>query len=790
MSPSDANSSQSAPLLSQDLQPSTTAGFQQQGTVDWIAVANGTVGFSIDVLSRLSKAGVEALTVYAARAIFSNVRLGQLGEIRLEQALNKIDAFPSVNRVLWFGFGVKHIIRSMQESAEGLACLGISACLTEEFSTVLAAKIMRELFLLYNPPAELTPALRQWTALVEASEGLLAPTEFGLVLHGLTKFCLRDGRLNLRGSAPPRDIAVILKGVFDVSTGLLDRLFLTGGPDCAWVAAVSHWLLDLRVEVQDHDGTVLYRPGSTQNQTSPDAQIIITYSQGSSESVQIVRKRYVIPNGRIFIYDHTNRDDDLLSHGRVEWGTCLVDTFGSPMQLLLGGQAVTTGACLGSAARIFWAIMSDEKGPGVLDHTQRRGVRMWAPPTPSSSYGRGFYLLARRLLPELGQNPTLLQTMESTLGGSYLDAAQRYCQSINSLRQLCSCDLCDPGKNQAVEEQNRPLCLILLVETIFNIVRIMSVCCMQKGLEMRPSRSGLEKVYWERRRKASPMEKPSYDPLHHGLLVSWPAFNILAVMRSLFTGRGDANSERKKDINNPSATSSDGLCLYLNTLTETTTNPERACLVTIVPGRIEWNQFTFDSVQDLVDRFEIEPEDRRYDSTSATAITQYDGLVDTSSPDLRSELVVEETSTMKRSLRANYRITSPSFPGKYFMVGARQIWYRLNDAFSAATCRGKTCRSLDGFRSILVEGEGLIGPGLDPRDPLVPVIRVLPSQALSIWLALSQTNLLNCAQPMERRPVRIYNKLQGGQCVRCCVVNASEVSDEFDARCVCLITSP
>lgn len=142
-----------------------------------------------------------------------------------------MDSFPLVNKALWFGFGVKHVIRSMQESAEGLACLGICACLTEEFSTVLAAKVMRELFLLYNPPAELTPALRQWAALVETSQGLLAPTEFGLVLHGLTRFCLRDSVLNLRGCSPPKDIAVILKGVFDVSTGLLDRLFLTGGPD-------------------------------------------------------------------------------------------------------------------------------------------------------------------------------------------------------------------------------------------------------------------------------------------------------------------------------------------------------------------------------------------------------------------------------------------------------------------------------------------------------------------------------------------------------------------------------
>ncbi|KAF4417456.1 hypothetical protein FACUT_12201 [Fusarium acutatum] len=170
-----ANSDQSAPLMSQDGQPGTAVGFQQQGTVEWTRVLSGSITLSVDVLSRLSRAGPN-------------------GEVRLYQALDKLNAFPSFGKALWFGFGVKHIIWSMQESTEGLNCLGICAFLTEGFSTIDAAKVIRELFLLYNPPAELTPALRQWVALVESSGGLLASSEFGLVLHGLTKLCLEDGQ--------------------------------------------------------------------------------------------------------------------------------------------------------------------------------------------------------------------------------------------------------------------------------------------------------------------------------------------------------------------------------------------------------------------------------------------------------------------------------------------------------------------------------------------------------------------------------------------------------------------
>ncbi|KAF5683058.1 hypothetical protein FDENT_7400 [Fusarium denticulatum] len=399
MASSRASSGQSAPLLSQDLQLSTAVGFQQQGTIDWTKVLSGTVAFSVDVLSRLLKAGIEALTIYAARAIFSNVKLGPNGESCLHRALDKISAFPSCGKALRLGFGVKHITWSMQESAEGLNCLGICACLTEGFSTSVAAKVIRELFLLYDPQAGLTPALRQWIALVESSGGLLASSEFGLVLHGLTKLCLMDGQRNLRSSGSPKDIALALKEVFEVSAGRLDRLFLSGGADCAWIATVAHWLLDLGVKVQHQDGTVIYRPDGTRNEFSLDAQVIITYHQGGSSELQRVnRKHHIISSGNMLINHH--QPQDIMSYGRLSWESCMVDTFSGLMRTLLGPQARSTGACLGSAARIFLAAMRD--GEGYMEFLSKRDPQASFPPVSESSYGRGFYLLARRLLPELG----------------------------------------------------------------------------------------------------------------------------------------------------------------------------------------------------------------------------------------------------------------------------------------------------------------------------------------------------------------------------------------------------
>ncbi|EWG38358.1 hypothetical protein FVEG_01602 [Fusarium verticillioides 7600] len=482
------NSGQSAPLMSQDLQPSTAVGFQQQGTVDWTRILSGSVTFSVDVLSRLSKAGIEAFTVYAARAIFSNAKLGPNGELRLHRALDKISAFPSFGKVLWFGFGLKHIIWSMQESTEDLNCLGICACLTEGFSTIVAAKIVRELFLLYDPPAELTPALRQWISLVECSGGLLASSEFWVAKGHRAR----------------------LKEVFEVSAGRLDRLFLSGGTDCAWIAAVAHWLLDLRVDVQDEDGTIIYRPDGTRSKSSPGAQVIITYHQGrSSDLIQVDSRHYIIRSGEM-LFKHAEYQD-IMSYGRVSWESCLVDTFGGPMRLLLGAQARITGACLGSAARIFLAIMRD--GEGHEEYPLIDNPRDTHPPVAESSYGRGFYLSARHLLPELGQNSVLDRSMEAAMSKGYVEATQQFSQAFTSLRQLCSCTNCRPNGDEMGEETT--FCLLTLIRTICTLIRAIPTICMQKGLEVRPTRSGLESLYRAHDKKLS-----DSDPVGQGLMNS------------------------------------------------------------------------------------------------------------------------------------------------------------------------------------------------------------------------------------------------------------------------------
>ena len=86
-------------------------GFAQQGNVDWVSLGQTQFSASIAVLGRLSSAGVEPLTVAVGQAICSRIPLGIHGEKVLAEAMSRLRASSSFGDVIWFGVGVRHILR-------------------------------------------------------------------------------------------------------------------------------------------------------------------------------------------------------------------------------------------------------------------------------------------------------------------------------------------------------------------------------------------------------------------------------------------------------------------------------------------------------------------------------------------------------------------------------------------------------------------------------------------------------------------------------------------------------
>ena len=65
----------------------TSAPFQQQGSVDWVELSSRSVQFSIAVLARLSRAGIDPFTLQVGRAICANFSLQPIAQERITDAI-------------------------------------------------------------------------------------------------------------------------------------------------------------------------------------------------------------------------------------------------------------------------------------------------------------------------------------------------------------------------------------------------------------------------------------------------------------------------------------------------------------------------------------------------------------------------------------------------------------------------------------------------------------------------------------------------------------------------------
>jgi hypothetical protein len=68
--------------MSGPLVPSGQSGptFAQQGSVDWVALSGSTLSFSVEVMSRFSKAGVKMITVAMGQTFFSGFKIPPAGQ--------------------------------------------------------------------------------------------------------------------------------------------------------------------------------------------------------------------------------------------------------------------------------------------------------------------------------------------------------------------------------------------------------------------------------------------------------------------------------------------------------------------------------------------------------------------------------------------------------------------------------------------------------------------------------------------------------------------------------------
>ena len=137
----------------------TSLSFAQQGTLDWVGLGDKAFEASLNILSRFSGANIDPFTLTVAQAIASQFQLSRDGKNRLKECLQSLKCFASLEDVLWFGFGIKHVIRILANTTHGISTIAVCGSLSEVLSTEAATSILDELSETYGAPAELRPSL-------------------------------------------------------------------------------------------------------------------------------------------------------------------------------------------------------------------------------------------------------------------------------------------------------------------------------------------------------------------------------------------------------------------------------------------------------------------------------------------------------------------------------------------------------------------------------------------------------------------------------------------------------
>ena len=597
------SSRDSAGLVRRDASQS----FAQQGTIDWTSLARTSLNASVDVLARISAFNVDPYTIIVGRVIVGSLRCSSLGLERFNDAVRQSKGLASYRNVLWFGFGIKHIVHVLSATEEGEACAALLACLSECYSVSHVATILVEMTKIVRmKQSTLTPpSLQQWRDLVDSCAGLVAKSNFAIHAEHLMSL---DGNSTLtrdhsvehnkvlknRGVASAAAIGEALSGLVDLSQGTLHQITLIGGADAAVIGAIGEWLIGLHVEIRSASNNTLLFTNYGDDATP---QLLIFLKDRNSETsegdLRCVGKVYMLPTA--FDLVTGSAVSSMILGGRLPYDAVFDRTFGKDFKrLLLQKQAF--GRAMGSAARIYHAIVKAEEN---VPDRWLQDCTIYFP----ESYGLAYVNFSCYKFPELEGLIGDMTTASRVL--SLGDAIQQFETQMATLQAGCGCQGCDDplsyadssdgGSSKDTATLHYFFCLPVMVQTIIQFVR----CMTGIVTDLAPTRAGLEYIYMEtfkktwRKAKGSPL-----DGLHKNIV---SATNILELGRKPAKGSPSlplilvaeqifANGRFTHDgqlLGNSSAFSNNGACFFLDILREPSITAATAARVHVLPGKIE-----------------------------------------------------------------------------------------------------------------------------------------------------------------------------------------------------------
>lgn len=585
-----------------------TSSFSQQGSLDWVSLSTNFVSLSYGMVQRLSGSNLDLHTVNTGCILGGKFKLSRNGQKNISKALEDMKVYAGLQKVLWFGFGMKHPARVIAMTQQGSALVALCAALSECFPHETAAEILSDMASLEDN-LDMTPACSEWLSLIKSCAGILSTTVFPIRAETLM------GLETDNKPADTTDIAKVLNAIAKVTKHEWVSITIHGGKEARWIGALAEWLFDLTVTITNEQDDVVYTscPEGQFSQVNICSVIRPFPGEGASPTRRQGDKLLELTDRTFYIdtaSDFWDRDsyqphcvggrmDTPTMNGRVAWKSCLSAVFGVLFKDLMK-HPDCVGKMISSVARIYACIAAAEEGvPTSVLETNMLYVE--------ASFGAGFIHNLLHWFPELSEaEPYLDQDSDIQ---TYKEALKKYRMTLKSLRNICGCIMCDKtipvgGKQPTVN------CQVVLMELIIRLGRLLSIIECAEGLC--PKFTGLRKLYNMRAGELRAATRGGTgggyysDPpgLHRyrcedlrppkqSAFVAMDNFpSHMEHALCLFTGQ--TSKDLNSNFSSSPAISVDGVCIYLHILREIPGSPPDFAMLHVCPGQIlhEGKKFT------------------------------------------------------------------------------------------------------------------------------------------------------------------------------------------------------
>ena len=582
----------SGPLVPQ----SSSTGFSQQGQVDWVELSSRSVQFSVAVLARLSKAGIDPYTLQVGRAICLKFSIDPIAQELITDAIFQLKKYGSYGNILWFGFGVKQLVTDLAETEQGLTLVALCASLTTTYDSTYSARVLRELCVLQQAPQCFTPALRQWKGVVETCAGILGSSRFILILNGFRR--LMSAQLDMpepRCHQMPTtytNLAAAILALASIAKNNLVNTTFTGGLDCAWLAAFAEMILSLDVGIFNSSGLSLYRSRSSHG-TLPQVTIVCAnYPEPVAQVDVLIRRAFLLPGGKTILHFNDTRHSDNCMNWRSPWLSILHDAFHNDADVLLESET-------GHQLAVYLECMSLVQEDLITEEVPYEESDILNSIDPllgfnEQSRGQEFLRFASNRLPELARLKSKRQAITNST-----DALRLGQESLDAIRRACSCITCSRSDRfvpHKVVSDAPKFCLKEVAQSIMVLLWICLACSIDD--DVYPSITGLRTLYsWLSPKTSISLTREESN--FGRIFVRKPPLSGLDMVFLVLAGLSAPYSGYEMRRNDPRtlARVGHGLCVYSVVLEDPKLPPSFISKFRVVRGYVAFSGARFDHIR-------------------------------------------------------------------------------------------------------------------------------------------------------------------------------------------------